>query len=256
METTYGVLILLHHTRFDALAPQTEDRQSSPRPVGRRRWWHPLAGGVAMLLVGLGVGLGSAPPAHAQDIPCGSVLGPGGRFTLQGNLECPEHAVTVRDGAILDLNRHIVTCTSAESSRCVVLTGEGARLLNGVVQGTAHESIVLEGTGGHTVRNVTSTLVDANVVVWSDRNVIANVTALSVNSPAFIILGHRNRLTDSTAHCPYLLEDGCIDVAGNGNRLIGNLATNASGHKIVIGGHHNVLRGNRALYPVAGPPDA
>jgi hypothetical protein len=241
------------HTRFEALAPQTEDWQSSPRPVGRPRWRHPLAGGVATLLVGLGVWLGSVPPAHAQDIQCGSVLGPGGRFRLERNLECPVHAVTVRDGAILDLNRHIVTCTS-DSYRCVVLTGEGARLLNGVVQSTSLESIVLEGTGGHTVRNVTSTLVDANVLVWSDRNVLVNVSAMSVYSPAFIIAGHRNRLIDSTAHCPHV-DDGCINVSGNGNRVIGNLATSDVGPKIMIVGHQNIVRGNRALYPVKGPRD-
>jgi hypothetical protein len=242
------------HTRFDALVPQTANWQSSPRPVGQRRWWHPLASGVALLLVGLGVGLGSAPPAHAQDIPCGSVLGPGGRYRLQGHLECPETGVTIQDGALLDLNGYMITCGSGP---CVLLTGEGARLRNGVVDGGDHESIVLAGTGGHTVRNITSTFVDFNIWVRSDRNVLINVVALSAYSPAIYFEGNRNRLEDSTAECSHTDEDsfGCLTVDGNQNRLTGNIAANASGHKIVVAGDRNVLLGNRALYPLDGPSD-
>ena len=52
-------------------------------------------------------------PSHI--INCGDVLGPGGRFQLQQDLDCPSppfHGpmLTVKDGAILDWNGHIVNC--------------------------------------------------------------------------------------------------------------------------------------------------
>lgn len=113
--------------------------------------------------------------------------------------------------------------------------------------GGDHESIVLEGTGGHTVRNVTSTLVDANILVLSHHNRLINVMAESVNSPAFIIIGNQNRLTDSIARCPDLAFEGCIFVLGSGNRLINNFATATIEPSLEIAGSNNVLRGNRAI---------
>src|SRR5262245_62162760 len=122
---------------------------------------------VFMLLTAF-VMLVTVPTAHADVVQCGDVLGPGGRFTLEQDIVCGAGSVgtgvTVRDRAILDLNGRTVDCRSLLGT-CVVLTGTGAKLLNGKVQGPIHESIVLSGTGRHTVRNVTSELVDANVFV-------------------------------------------------------------------------------------------
>jgi parallel beta-helix repeat protein len=185
--------------------------------------------------------------AAGQTIQCGDVLGPGGRFKLTENLTCDESGVTVRDGAILDLTGHSVTCRG-EVSPCVFLTGAGARLLNGAVQGAVHESIVLEGTGGHTVRNVTSTLVDGNILVLSDHNRLINVMAESVENEAIFIAGNHNRLTDSIARCPHLsFAEGCISVHGHENRLVDNFATATVRPSFAISGNNNVLRGNRAI---------
>jgi parallel beta-helix repeat protein len=204
-----------------------------------------MACGVVMLLGVPGIALGGGPRAHADSIQCGDVLGPGGRFELKDNLECRESGITVRDGAILDLNGHIVMC---QDFPCVILTGAGAQLLNGAVQGGVHESITLEGTDGHTVRNVTSTLVDANFVVLSHHNRLINVTAESIENAAFLIAGNPNRLTDSIALCPGLsFADGYISVRGNENRLIDNFATATGRPSFVISGNNNVLRGNRAI---------
>jgi hypothetical protein len=148
----------------EALEQQTEMLMEHTRTVERRLgWWRGIACGVVMLFGGFGIALGSVTPAHADGIQCGDVLGPGGRFELEHDLECGNFGVTVRDGAILDLNGHIVACRPGSAFRCVVLTGTGAQLRNGAGQGGFHQSIVLEGTGGHTVRNVTSTVVDSNI---------------------------------------------------------------------------------------------
>jgi hypothetical protein len=257
-------------TRVEALQRQAEllrqqtharEAHSHARAVQtpmceRRRRWDVRAVllPVAIRLSVLGIALGSVTPAHADVIQCGDVLGPGGRFALEHNLECDFHAVTVRDGAILDLNGHIVACRPGRGIQCVILTGVGAQLLNGAVQGGFHESIVLEGTGGHTVRNVTSTLVDNNILigVQSDHNQLINVMAQSAFNPAFNIAGNNNRLTDNIAQCFELAFGGCIRIHGDGNRLINNFATStrAGGPQnggFLITGNHNVLRRNRAI---------
>jgi parallel beta-helix repeat protein len=187
----------------------------------------------------------------------GTSSGRGGRFELEDNLECPypSRGVTVRDGAILDLNGHIVACPG-EGDRCMVLTGAGARLLNGAVQGGLHESIVLEGTGRHIVRNVTSTFVDRNILVLSSHNQLINVTAESTIHPAFTITGNDNRLIDSIALCDSLFFGACIDVEGDENLLIKNFATSPDPGSELPGfrirGDHNVLRRNRAIRNNAG----
>jgi hypothetical protein len=104
----------------------------------------------------------------------------------------------------------------------VVLTGKKAQLWNGTVDGAEHESITLEGTGRHTVWNVTSTPLDSNIIVTSDHNWLINVRAESGTNPAVNISGDHNRLVDSMAHCPSIAFGGCISVSGDKNHLIGN----------------------------------
>ena len=209
---------------------------------------------VATLLGVLGIALGTVTPTSADVINCGDVLGPGGRFQLEQDLTCPFSALTIRDGAILDLHGHRVTCTPPSAGfRCVVLTGKEAQLRNGTVAGGLHESITLEGTGGHTVRDVTSSLVDANILVTSDHNRLINVIAQSVYNAAFAIYGDHNRLTNSMALCPFVALDGCISIAGDENDLSDNLvsveedccAPGVGRGGMRIAGHKNRLRLNR-----------
>jgi parallel beta-helix repeat protein len=229
--------------RVEALKRRTQMVEQRPC------WWRHPASGVVMLLGALGVALGSVAPVHAQDIPCGAVLGPGGRFVLERDLVCgfmgSTPAVTLRDGAILDLNGHYVAI-AAPSLRCVVLTGAGTQLLNGAVFGQL-ENIVLEGKGGHTVRHVTSGAQELAIVVRSDENRLVDVVAHSNGfNSAIVIDGHRNRLTDSQADC-FAAFGGCIEVSGQWNRLIDNVATSTyRSDGFFISGHHNVLRGNQA----------
>jgi parallel beta-helix repeat protein len=254
---------LKHQTQV--LEAHTQAREAQTPMVERRCRWAVSAVllPVATLLGALGIALGSVTPAHADVIQCGDVLGPGGRFELEHDLECPgtREAVTVRDGAILDLQGHIVACPGGIG--CIILTGTGAQLLNGAVGVVFHESIVLEGNGGHTVRNVTSTgSVDHNIAVLSDQNQLINVYAASGFEPAVTIVGNHNRLIDSIAECFDLFTGiftqpgaalGCIRIDGNENRLINNFATSTSrsfgpfAAGFGITGNNNVLRGNRAL---------
>ena len=74
---------------------------------------------IVILLRGAVVVAGDITPTYA--VRCGDVLGPGGQFQLQQDLDCSTLlGITVKDGAILDLNGYIVTCPQ---STCVQLTG-------------------------------------------------------------------------------------------------------------------------------------
>jgi len=178
--------------RFDVLKPPMDHGKSQPHALAPLSGEAPRGGPVrtlrlpiAMLLGVLGIALGSVPPTYAHGIQCGDVLGPGGRFVLERDFACPQSngpAITIRDGAILDLQGHLVTCSSGAIG-CVILTGRGAQLLNGAVGAVQHENIVLKGDGGHTVRNVTSEFADRNILVQSDHNQLINVYAASVVNP-------------------------------------------------------------------------
>jgi hypothetical protein len=191
-------------------------------------------------------------PAHA--ISCNDILGPGGNFELQQDLDCPAGiGLTVKDGAILDLNGHIVTCNFPSLGPCVELSGAGAQLLDGAVRGTLHQALRINGTG-HTVKNVTSSRpVDDNVVVLGDNNRLINVTATGVINPAFNILGNNNQLSDSIAQCFDLVFSGCINVSGDGNRLIGNYVGFSESNfglgkpSLQISGNYNLVRRNRTI---------
>jgi hypothetical protein len=117
----------------------------------------------------------------------------------------------VRDGAILDLNWHIVTCRNFEG--CIVLSGVGAQLFDGAVGGSDHENLRVTGTG-HTVKNVTSLLAELNIVVSGDNNSLINVMAISGFFPAFQIAGNNNQLSDSIALCSQLANSACVAVSG------------------------------------------
>ena len=188
-------------------------------------WKNRAAGRAVVMLLGvLGLALGRVPSTQAHVINCGDDLGPGGLFQLEDDLACPGPLggrITIRDGAILNLNGHRVTCARGGIG-CILLTGERAQLWNGTVEGVLHETIVLEGTGGHTVWNVTSGLADSNIVVYSNHNRLINVSAESVYNSAFAIIGHHNLLTKSMARCPFVVFHGCITVYGDENSVIDN----------------------------------
>jgi len=206
------------------------------------------------VLIAAFVMLGNVTPAHADVVQCGDVLGPGGRFTLEQDILCVPSGdfstpgVTVQDGAILDLNGHTIDCRGRNG--CVLLTGTGAKLLNGKVQNTQFENIRVGGTGRHTVRNVTSVFVDLSVIVTSDHNILIDVVADGGLSSRFTISGHHNWLINSTALCA-LFGDACIRVEGDGNHLIGNVVTVGQDHTgIEISGDNNAVERNRVVWIV------
>jgi hypothetical protein len=191
---------------------------------------------------------GNVTPAHT--IRCGDTLGPGGSFQLEQDLDCPPNvtALTIKDGAVLDLNGHIVNCSA--DFGCITLSGFGAQLLNGAVRGGTHDPILVAGTGGHTLRNITSSkFADGNIIVRSDQNRLINVTATAGFVAALTIGGNNNQLSDSIVQCFSSILDACISVSGDGNRVLDNFVTSLNGSRagLLISGNNNVVRRNRAI---------
>ena len=215
---------------------------------------------VVIMLGVIVISAGGVTPAHA--VNCGDILGPGGNFKLQQTwiVLNNRQALTVRDGANLDLNGHIVSCNNI--GPCILLSGVGAQLFDGVVGGSVHENVSLQGTG-HTVENVTSGPADLSVRVIGDNNSLINVMASGGGNPALVILGNNNQLSDSIVQCGTLfVSHQCLFVLGNGNRLTDNFIQTTEpanpqdqlNANLRINGNHNVVRRNRIVgFSFGGP---
>jgi hypothetical protein len=212
---------------------------------------------VGLLFGGIWIIFGGATPADA--IACLDVLGPGGTYRLEADLDCSQilssfPALRVRDGARLDLNGYTVRCHPFVVG-CITLMGEGAQLLNGTVAGGEHYNVTVSGTGGHTVSNIVIPIQENTVSVNSSNNLLVKITARSSGGPAFEIHGSGNRLSDNVVVCTSqesLL--GCVHVTGSGNHLLKNIvsfngapASSASPKGFQILGNDNVLKRNVAL---------
>ena len=127
--------------RFEALAQQMEHLPHHPqvveaqtRRVARQRLTRLLPGLCGLLALGLMVGW--LTPAAGQAISCGATLGPGGTFILEADLDCGtvSPALTVRDGAHLDLGGHTISAAGSVDQPIILLDGHGAVVHHGIVE--------------------------------------------------------------------------------------------------------------------------
>jgi hypothetical protein len=193
------------------------------------------------------VGWLTASAAHA--INCGDTLGPGGRFILPADLDCGtvSPALTVRDGAQLDLGGHTISGRNV----VILLEGQGGVLHNGIIESATGPGVGIQvaGEGGHTVRRVHVSGGAAGIVVTSDHNrLITNVvTGVFGPGPAFGIGGHQNLVTSNVATGG---QAGFI-ISGDDNRLVENTYTASSdlGGRIGfdVSGNQNLLRRNHLV---------
>ena len=98
--------------------------------VSLRKW---LALGVAAsLFIALGMFLTMANGTEADSVSCGDVLGPGGMFTMSGDLNCSvEPALTVRGPAQLNMDGHTHTCSAVDTG--IEVLGRGAKVFDGTI---------------------------------------------------------------------------------------------------------------------------
>jgi hypothetical protein len=222
-------------TCLDALEQQrpTVDRRR-PRCCGRMPR-HPQR--FARRLT-LGLVLGWMTAAAGQTLQCGDTLGPGGVFQLQADVDCEaDLALTVRDGALLDLGGHTVTALGT----AVLLEGRGAVLQHGRAGGGGLATVRVAGDGGHTVRGIEATAREAadGILVVSDHNHVLNNVGLGSNL-GLRIEGHHNLVAGNIG-----LGQGAVIVTGDHNLLLNNHSPEGQHFGVRIEGDHNLLVGNQ-----------
>jgi hypothetical protein len=139
---------------------------------------------------------------NAKPVGCGDTL-EYGRFELTGDLDCPddEPAITIIGPAKLNLKGY--TVSGNVNKACILITGNGARVRNGMVK-DCKEGILIEE---------------------SDRNMIIDVDACNNDKRGFNIFnGHENMLFNCLAkengNKGFLIEEG------TGNKMVKCFAKN------------------------------
>jgi hypothetical protein len=225
-------------------------------------------------MLGMAIIVTRASPAAA--VGCGDVLSGPGSFRLDQDLLCDTTtALTVRDGATLDLRGHTVTC-AADLDNGIVLAGRGARLLNGMVTG-CNDGVALSGSR-HLVKRVRSAFnvrgfvaedglaaarLDRNsaeynraggfLIVGTDNVIIRNA-AFGNGDVAILIIGDGHTLSRNATNGNCIV-GGCTAayvIAGDDNAVSRNTATGEDTGFLVMSGDDgatgNTLRRNKALF--------
>lgn len=143
------------------------------RPVPGRHW--------QLHAAGLGAFATLISPSPVLAVACGDVLGPGGFFVLDDDLEqcVVAPALTVEGPVTVDLGGATISCALADDGGLagigILVTGFRARLSNGTVE-NCNIGVAVEGEGRHQLRDleVTSPGIAGDegvgVQVTSDRN--------------------------------------------------------------------------------------
>jgi hypothetical protein len=196
-------------------------------------------------------------------ISCGDTLGPGGTFTLEADLVCPEPtealALTLIDGATLDLHGFSLRLYNA-----VALLGSGTTIRNGTIANCNGATITAcgvgaGGSGGHLMERLSITsgnqaiglgsdgnvvqdcrlAADQGVIIAGNHNLIQRVEARGA-FPAFLVSGDHNVLTRNVSSGG---QHG-YSVAGNSNALLGNTANGDGLAGISVDGDNNLILEN------------
>ena len=176
-------------------------------------------------------------PAWA--VTCGDILGPGGMHILTADLICEgdDPALTVRDGAVLDLAGHLVKSPSLG----ILVEGQGATLQHGRVEvleaGELAVGVQVQGVGRHQITGMIVNSGAAGFVVSSDHNRFTE--SVGAGDFGFLIEGHHNILRQNTGGG--ILGFG---VFGDGNRLSENVTGNGPFTGFFVDGSRNILLGN------------
>ena len=193
-----------------------------------------------------------AGPATAEVVNCGAVLGPGGSFKLDRNLECDTAPALIVVGPTqLNLKGFTVTCVRASEddplTNGIEVTGQNAKLQNGLVTG-CHDGVVVAGDGHHKLLDVTAEVNEgAGFLVESSENQFVRNTAKENGTPmnedvGFRINGSMNEFVGNVASSN--TEDG-YRMTGDSNRFVNNIAEDNHQHGFRIQpGSDNELTNN------------
>lgn len=146
------------------------------------------------------LGLALAPAAaRAANVVCGQTID-GDSVVLDGNVgPCPGIAITLTNGATLDLNAHQVTCNGGPATVGVVVKN-GSQLKNGRVSACTFSGVEIDGSAGNTVQHITSTKNGYGFTVYaSGISTLKFNVALANTSDGFFATSAPHKLVSNTA---------------------------------------------------------
>ena len=182
---------------------------------------------------------GTVTPSYA--IECGAVIGPYEDVTLDHDLNCRNGiALTVVGPATLNMQGYTLYGKSAGAG--ILVIGEGAKVMNGTVEGF-NDAVGVFGNGNHHILKITAAkniihgfivgssnskfvgnTADGNgyegFIVYGSKNKLVNNKSVNNGGAGFVIMGTRNKLVNNTANDN---SGGGIEVARDGNTLKNNM---------------------------------
>ena len=163
-----------------------------------------------------------AAPAAGQ-VACGGTVGPGGTFTMTGDiLACAsDPALRVVGKVVLDMAGHRLSC--APGGAFVVgisIEGKDATLRNGSVENCTF-GIGVFGLGRHTVRDVTVYRGLVGIAVTTDRNKLLRNGVHDTSANGFSVSGSDNVLNGNAV----VASPTGFLIQGLRNSFIGNVAS-------------------------------
>jgi parallel beta-helix repeat protein len=229
--------------------------------------------GIAALICGVGLSGLLVPSAQADDIHCGSVLGPGGSFKLEADVgPCDGQTAITVISASLDLSGYTVSCKGTQwddDPIGIELRGKGAQVRDGWVVGCA-VGVVLTGKGKHSVENINAYWNWGGFHVDSPKNTLDSNYAYYNDEDGFQVNSDRNRLNKNwalgngddgfdldfglgqnqvTGNWAQENGDEGFDIDTDGNRLSDNSASHNGANGFEIDdGDSNVLSSNVAYH--------
>ena len=220
---------------------------------------------------------GQGRTVEERALRCGEVIGGSASVRVTTGADarnCDGTAITVRAPANLDLDGRTVSCDGAAGTVGIRLVGRGARVANGTIE-NCETGVLVEGTGGHTLENLTANhnlgskdvQASEGVVVQSDENVLQGVRA-RYNLPVGLqlvgngnvvtksdisenlhmglaVFGALNEVSDTQANENEYVNVAILDVSsgqgGGRNNLLTNVSANDNrlSHGIFVGADFN-----------------
>jgi hypothetical protein len=182
---------------------------------------------------------GAVKPSYA--IECGAVIGPYEDVTLDHDLNCQNGiALTVVGPATLNMKGH--TLYGKLRGAGILVFGEGAKVMNGSVDGFG-DGVVVLGNGNHHISKITAAKNVANgFIVGSSNNKFVGNTADGNVWEGFIVYTNKNKLVNNIS-----VNNGGAGfrIMGTRNKLVNNKTNNNSGGGIEVARDGNTLKNNK-----------
>ena len=163
--------------------------------------------------------------AAAANVSCGDTID-GISVVLDGNVgPCSGTAVTLKNGAVLDMNTYRIACENSSSN--IGVSVQGGTLQNGLI-GNCHTACVevtgSAGSDASVVERVTAYASGGTGfrIIAEEPATVENCAAYGMGTDAFYVSGAEHKLTNNSV---VTCGEAAFQIAADGASLSGNRAT-------------------------------